>query len=134
MKAEELRHSDKLQVIQTKYGLEVVIPDFGANSEFRYQLRQVATLNADLMEQEKDLISMLDKIERKHTKKFIKLADEMAQLLKLQSIDKYAIGRWERANKEHFNYYFHDQMANLENVITRISQHFCEKSQHGWSF
>lgn len=110
-------------VNNTSYGIEFVIPETEVSSEFRYELRQVRVLNSGLKLNEK-VIAELEPKEKRLTKRFMKLAEEMEQFFQKNLENGGSVENWwemESKLKGGFNVYFHDRMRTLEEKINEIS-------------
>lgn len=115
---------------KTIYGIEVIIPETDANSEFRFALRQVKTLNS-CFSKHHPMIDELSKEEAILTRKFLLRAHSMENVFKEWAVKKN-YQEWERHNRMDFNEYYHHEMGDLEEKIQGISHRYCDYCTEGY--
>lgn len=110
-----------MKIEDTHYGKKITIPDYGFNSEFVYEIRNVKVLNSCFDEQH-PLIDALARKEDKIYKKLISRLQEMDQVFAILANDrgKY-IKKFENEMKVDFNEYFHDTIDEYIKQIDNIS-------------
>ncbi len=109
-----------MKIEDTHYGKKITIPDYGFNSEFVYEIRNVKVLNSCFDEQH-PLIDVLARKEDKIYKKLISRLREMDQVFAILANDKEYIKKFETEKKVDFNEYFHDTIDEYIKQIDNIS-------------
>lgn len=124
-----------MKIENTNYGLRITIQEGKYNSEFSYDVRQLAILNSglkwhssiyDLMSKEKiitnNLILRLFSMEN-----FFKLLEGYKDTWKIYDI-------WEDHNKLDFNEYYHDSVRDMiENIDDIAREYWGNCVDHGYS-
>ena len=82
-----------MKIEDTHYGKKITIPDYGFNSEFVYEIRNVKVLNSCFDEQHPS-IDALAKIEDKIYKKLISRLREMDHVFAILANDKEYIKKF----------------------------------------
>ncbi len=109
-----------MKIEDTHYGKKITIPDYGFNSEFVYEIRNVKVLNSCFDEQH-PLIEVLAQKENKIYKKLISRLQEMDQVFAILANDKECIKKFENEKNVDFNEYFHDTIDEYIKQIDNIS-------------
>ena len=109
-----------MKIEDTHYGKKITIPDYGFNSEFVYEIRNIKVLNSCFDEQH-PLIDVLARKENKIYKKLISRLQEMDQVFAILANDKEYIKKFENEKKVDFNEYFHDTIDEYIKQIDSIS-------------
>lgn len=117
-----------MQIIETLYGNEIIIPKRKWNSEFTYQVRRVKVLNKDL--EQHPAIEKLSQKEARIYRKLVLLVFSMDNFFKqVEQIQRTKGSKeasrlfdtWEEHNKMDWNEYFHDGIRFLEEEVNNIS-------------
>lgn len=117
---------------ETKYGIEVIIPESSANSEFRYRLRQVKALNS-CFSKHHPMIDKLAKEEAILTRKFLLRVHSMENVFNEWAV-KRNYQEWEKHNRMNFNEYYHDELRYLEDKIQSISYRYADYCVEGYPY
>lgn len=112
-----------MRIEDTHYGKKITIPDYGINSEFVYQIRNVKVLNSCFDEQHPS-IDALVKIENKIYKNLISRLQEMDHVFAILANDKEYIKKFENRKNVDFNEYFHDAIDKYIKQIDHISHRY----------
>lgn len=123
-----------MKVEDTHYGKKITIPDYGCNSEFVYQVRNVRVLNKDF-DRQFPMINSLANQESKIYKKLVLRLLEMERIFKKLPFDNEAIDKYEKEHNIDFNEYFHDTVDSYISQIDDISFRYAElASKYGYSY
>lgn len=117
---------------RTNYGIEVIIPESSANSEFIYRLRQVKTLNSSF-NRHHPMIEELAKEEEILTRKFLLRVHSMENVFNEWAV-KRNYQEWETHNRMDFNVYYHDELRDLEEKIQGISYRYADYCSEGYPY
>ncbi len=114
-----------MKIEDTHYGKKITIPDYGFNSEFVFEIRNVKVLNGCFDEQH-PLIDVLARKENKIYKKLISRLQEMDHVFTILANDKEYIKKFENRKNVDFNEYFHDAIDEYIRQIDNISYRYSE--------
>lgn len=118
-----------MEIINTSFGNEIIIPKRKWNSEFVYSVRRVKVINRDFERQHPE-IEMLSKVEERVYRKLVLLAFSMDNFFKQVEQIHEAKGSkeaamlfdtWEKHNRMDWNEYFHGNLRQLEDEVNNIS-------------
>lgn len=124
-----------MKIKQTNFGLRITIPEGKYNSEFSYDVRQLAILNKglewhpliyDLMREEKAITSNLI-LRLFSMENFFKSLENNPKPWKMYDV-------WEEHNKADFNEYYHDGIRDMLEEIDGIARKYWDNGiNYGYS-
>lgn len=131
-----------MQIIETPYGNEIIIPERSWNSEFTYKVRRVKVINK--FERQHPDIEILAKREEKYFRKLAILAFSMDNFFKKleqtfkekgQKEASKLFDTWEEHNRMDWNEYFHGNLRQLEEEVNAFSFTYADIAwENGYSY